>query len=51
MSAILGLTGCLEESTVVKFNKDGSGLIHVRKYENTLTTNASYIDWAGPPHL
>ena len=36
LSAILGLTGCLEESTVVKVNKDGSGLIHVRKYENTL---------------
>jgi len=33
--AILGLTGCLEESTVVKISKDGSGLIHTRKYENT----------------
>ena len=33
--AILGLTGCLEESTVVKINKDGSGVIHTRKYENT----------------
>ena len=32
---ILGLTGCLEESTVVKIGKDGSGLIHTRKYENT----------------
>ena len=32
---ILGLTGCLEESTVVKISKDGSGLIHTRKYENT----------------
>lgn len=33
--AILGLTGCIEESTVVKINKDGSGVIHTRKYENT----------------
>lgn len=33
--AILALTGCIEESTVVKINKDGSGVIHTRKYENT----------------
>jgi hypothetical protein len=33
--AILALTGCLEESTVVKISNDGSGVIHTRKYENT----------------
>jgi hypothetical protein len=28
----LVLTGCLEESTVIKVNKDGSGVIHERHY-------------------
>jgi hypothetical protein len=33
--ALLGLSSCIEESTVVKIRKDGSGIIHTRKYENT----------------
>jgi hypothetical protein len=32
---IFGLASCIEESTVVKIHKDGSGIIHTRKYENT----------------
>lgn len=31
---LLGLTSCIEESTVIKISKDGSGVIHTRKYEN-----------------
>jgi len=33
--AIIGMTGCIEDSTVVKIKKDGSGIIHLRKFENT----------------
>jgi hypothetical protein len=31
---IIGFTGCIEESTVVKVKKDGSGVIHHREYSN-----------------
>jgi len=33
--SLFGLTSCLEESTVVKINKDGSGIIHIRNYKNS----------------
>lgn len=33
--SLFGLTSCLEESTVVKINKDGSGVIHIRSYKNS----------------
>ena len=32
------LTSCLESSTVVKVKKDGSGLVHIRVYKQTATS-------------
>ncbi len=29
------LTSCFEQSTVIKVNKDGTGIIHTRSYQNT----------------
>lgn len=37
ISALLLLSGCVEQSTVVKVKQDGSGLVHIRLHQKNVT--------------